>query len=140
MEGADEYYARAMSSPTIHEEVAERARLGATALGDNPAHAVGAIADRTLAAIGGLDDDAPMATPFGTVRLVDYLPTRLLEVVIHTLDIADAAEVTFEPSHDALNATPALLSEMAVARRDGIGLAMALSGRRSLPEGFNVLG
>ena len=99
-----------------------------------------AIADRTLAAIEGLDDDAPVATPFGTVRLVDYVPTPLLEVVIHTLDIADAAEVTFEPSHDALNATLALLSEIAVAHGDGIWLAMALSGRRSLPEGLNVLG
>ena len=81
-----------------------------------------------------------MDTPFGTLRLVVYLPTPVLELVIHTLDIADAAEVTFEPSHDALNATLALLSEMAVAHGDGMALAMALSGRRSLPEGFNVLG
>ena len=81
-----------------------------------------------------------MDTPFGTLRLVVYLPTPVLELVIHTLDIADAAEVTFEPSHDALNATLALLSELAVAHGDGIALAMALSGRRSLPEGFNVLG
>ena len=140
MEGAAEYYARAMSSPTIHKDIAERARLGATALGDDPARAVGAIVDRTLAAIVGLDDDAPMATPFGTVRLVEYLPTPVLEVVVHTLDIADAAEVTFEPSQDALTVTLGLLSDIAVARGDGIALAMALSGRRSLPEGFNVLG
>ena len=87
-----------------------------------------------------LDDAAPVTTTIGPVRLVDFLPTRVMEVVIHTLDIAEAAGLAVEPSHDALTATLALLSDIAVAHGDGIALAMALSGRRSLPEGFNVLG
>ena len=45
-----------------------------------------------------------------------------------------------EPSHDALTVSLALLGEIAVEHGDGVALAMALSGRRSLPEGFNVLG
>ena len=139
-EGAAAYYVQAMSSPRVHEEVAERARTRAASFGDSPVEAARAVVARTLDAVDVLDDDAPVTTNVGTVRLVEYLPTPVLEVVVHTLDIADAAEVTFEPSSDALNATLALLSDIAVAHGDGIALALALSGRRSLPEGFNVLG
>ena len=51
-----------------------------------------------------------------------------------------SAGVPVETSREALNVTLGLLSDIAVAHGDGIALAMALSGRRSLPEGFNVLG
>ena len=68
------------------------------------------------------------------------MPTRVLEIVVHTLDVAQATAVPAEPSHDALTVTLALLGEIAVAHGDGIALAMALSGRRPLAEDFNVLG
>ena len=139
-ESAADYYVQAMSSPRIHEEVSERAREGAADLGDDPAGAARAVVDRTLDAVDALDDAAPVATTVGPVRLVDYLSTRVLEIVIHTMDIAEASGLTVEPSHDALNAKLALLSDIAVAHGDGVALAMALSGRGSLPEGFNVLG
>ena len=139
-EGAAAYYVQAMSSPRVHEEVAERARIRAASFGDNPVEDARAVAARTLDAVDALDDAAPVTTTIGPVRLVDFLPTRVMEVVIHTLDIAEAAGLAVEPSHDALTATLALLSDIAVAHGDGIALAMALSGRRSLPEGFNVLG
>ena len=101
---------------------------------------VDAVELRLIERVRKLDDAAPVTTTIGPVRLVDFLPTRVMEVVIHTLDIAEAAGLAVEPSHDALTATLALLSDIAVAHGDGIALAMALSGRRSLPEGFNVLG
>ena len=140
LDGAAEYYISAMASPSIHQEVAERARQGVERLGDDPASALRAVADRTLAAIEEFADDAPMSTSVGTVRLVDYLPTRILEVVVHTLDIADAAGVSVEPPPDALSVSLALLGDIAVRQGDGAMLALALSGRRSLPEGYNVLG
>ena len=139
MEGAAQYYARAMSSPSIHQEVAERARQGVERLGDDPAAAVRAVADRTLAAVEGFADDEPLATPFGTVRLADYLPTRILEAVVHTLDIAEAAGIAAEPSQGSLRVTVALLGDIAVDRGDGAVLALALSGRRALPGGYNAL-
>ena len=93
-EGAAAYYVQAMSSPRVHEEVAERAREGAADLGDDPAGAARAIVARTLDVVDALDDAAPVTTTIGAVRLVDFLPTRVLEVVIHTLDIAEAAGLT----------------------------------------------
>ena len=140
MDDAAEYYISAMASPSIHQEVAERARQGVERLGDDPASALRTVAARTLAALEEFADDDPMSTSFGTVRLVDYLPTRILEVVVHTLDIADAAGIPVEPPPDALRVSLALLGDIAVRQGEGAMLALALSGRRSLPEGYNVLG
>ncbi len=139
-EGAAAYYVQAMSSPRVHEEVAERARTRAASFGDNPVDAARAVVARTLDVVDALDDAAPVTTTIGPVQLVDYLPTRVLEIVIHTMDVSLAAEVPVETSREALTVTLALLSDIAVAHGDGVAVAMALSGRGSLPEGFNVLG
>ena len=139
-EGAAAHYVQAMSSPRVHEEVAERARTRAASFGDSPVEAARAVVARTLDAVDALDDAAPVTTNVGPVRLVDYLSTRVLEIVIHTMDVSLAAGVPVETSREALTVTLALLSDIAVAHGDGAALAMALSGRRSLPEGFNVLG
>lgn len=140
MDDAAEYYISAMASPSIHQEVAERARQGVERLGDDPASALRAVVARTLAALEEFADDDPMSTSFGRVRLVDYLPTRILEVVVHTLDIAAAAGIPVEPPPAALRVSLALLGDIAVRQGEGATLALALSGRRSLPEGYNVLG
>ena len=139
-EGAAAYYVQAMSSPRVHEEVAERARTRAASFGDNPVEAARAVVAGTLDAVDALDDSALVTTNVGPVRLVDYLSTRVLEIVIHTMDVSLAAGVPVETSREALTVTLALLSDIAVEHGDGAALAMALSGRRSLPEGFNVLG
>ena len=139
-DSAAAYYILAMSSPRVHEEVAERARTRAASFGDSPVEAARAVVAGTLDAVDALDDAAPVTTNVGPVRLVDYLSTRVLEIVIHTMDVALAAGVPVETSREALTVTLALLGEIAVEHGDGAALAMALSGRRSLPEGFNVLG
>ena len=139
-DSAAAYYVLAMSSPRIHEEVAERARTRAASFGDSPVEAARAVVARTLDAVDALDDAALVTTNVGPVRLVDYLSTRVLEIVIHSMDVSLAAGVPVETSREALTVTLALLSDIAVEHGDGIALAMALSGRRSLPEGFNVLG
>ena len=138
-ESAAAYYVKAMDSPRIHEEVAERARRSVEAFGEDLAEAARTVVARCVGAVEGLDDNAAVATNIGAVRLIDYLPTRVLEVVVHTLDIADAAGVAFEPGHDGLRVSLALLGEIAVENGDGAALALGLSGRRALPGGYNVL-
>ena len=127
-EGAAAYYVQAMSSPRVHEEVAERARTRAASFGDSPVEAARAVVAGTLDAVDALDDAAPVTTNVGPVRLVDYLATRVLEIVIHSMDVSLAAGVPVETSREA-TVTLALST-----------VTLALSGRRSLPEGFNVLG
>ncbi len=140
MEGAATYYLQAMAAPDIHAQVAERARQSTATLGDDPATAARAIAEGALAAIEQMDDDAPVSTPFGTVRLIDYLPTRVLEVVVHAMDIAGAVGVEVAPPEAAQHVSLALLGEIAVAQSEGTTLMMALCGRHPLPTGYNVLG
>ncbi len=95
---------------------------------------------RCLGFVEGQGDDAPVTTSIGPVRLVDYLPTRVLEVVIHTLDVAEAAGLTLEPREGGLTFSLALLGEIAVQHGDGAVLALAISGRRAPGEAYNVLG
>ena len=38
-------------------------------------------------------DDASVATPFGTMTLVDYLPSRVFELTVHRLDVVTATGI-----------------------------------------------
>lgn len=131
------YYVRAMSTPGVNEAIAERARASVGLLGDDPARAARTIGERTLAVVAALDDDASAVTPFGTLRVADYLPTRILEVVLHTLDIARAVGIAVVPARSALSVTLSLLAEMAAEHGDGEAVALALSGRQPLPDGYS---
>ena len=139
-ESAAAYYLRALSTLGGSAMVAERARQSVGLLGDDPAAAARAIGERTLAAIDALDDDVSVASPFGTLRLVDYLPMRILELVLHTLDIGRAVGVRVTPSPSAARITLGLLGELALERGEGPAVLLALSGREALREGYSVLG
>ena len=134
------YYAKALSTPNINEDIAVRARQSVAILGDDPAEAARRISNITLKAIDELDDATPMVTPFGTVRLIDYLETRVLEFVIHGQDISRATDVPLKTTRAALTTSLHLLSEIAEKRGKGTEVALALTGRLTSPEKFNVLG
>ncbi len=74
------------------------------------------------------------------MRLIDYLPTRIFELTVHTLDVAKAINLAVEPPPAPLLVTLHLLADLAVATGAGPDLALAVTGRLSLPEGFSVLG
>lgn len=139
-ESAATYYVHAMSRPGVNEAIAERARASVGLLGDDPARAARTIGERTLAVVGTLDDDAPVVTPFGTLRFADYLPTRILEIVLHTLDVARAAAISVVPARSALTVTLSLLAEIAVEHGGGVAVVLALSGRQPLPDGYSPFG
>ena len=134
------YYSRALSTPNVSDLIAERARASVALLGDSPKEAAHVIATQTLETIGGMDDEASVATPFGTLRLIDYLATRTLELVLHTLDLSRAAQFPVETSRTALTSTLDLLIAIAIERGDGTAVVLALSGRQTLPDDFNLLG
>ena len=74
------------------------------------------------------------------MRLIDYLPTRIFELTVHTLDVAKAINLAVEPPPAPLLVTLHLLADLAVANGAGPDLALDVTGRLSLPEGFSVLG
>jgi hypothetical protein len=70
--------------------------------------------------------------------LVDYLPSRIAELVIHALDIAAAIDEFPTPPPLAGRIALQCLAAMAV-RRDCAGEVLrALSGRAPLPDGFSL--
>jgi hypothetical protein len=73
------------------------------------------------------------------MRLRDYLPTRVFELVVHTLDLAAALGLEAEPPPDALAVCLELAASLAQRRGAGPAVLMALSGRRPLPPDFSLL-
>lgn len=118
--------------------IAERGRQAVTALGDDPVATVRASAQRTRDTIAGADERATVGTPFGTMPLCDYLPSRAAELVLHGLDLSSALALGITPDDHALRGCLTFLADRAVTRGDGLVVAEALAGRRTLPDGFSV--
>jgi hypothetical protein len=72
------------------------------------------------------------------MRFIDYLPSRIVELVLHALDLQQATQQTLRAAPDALQITLSVLTALA-DRADPIALALAMTGRAELPHGFNVL-
>lgn len=87
---ADYYRSALASSPDLHAQVAERARADADGLGPDPIAAALERAQRALALSHRTPDEHPCATLAGSMRFGDYLPTRLVELVVHTRDLQRA--------------------------------------------------
>lgn len=121
------------------DDVAERGREAGRALGHDPASAVQEIARRVVALVASLPDDHPIETPYGKPVLATYLRSRVTELTIHTMDLADAVGLSVEPPGESMRVTLYMLIDL--ARRGGVvkDVAFALTGRGTLPDGFSLL-
>jgi hypothetical protein len=119
--------------------VATRGREAGAALGADPAAAVAEIAARVTALLAARDGTELVTTIAGGMRLVDYLPTRTLELSVHTADLAQA--VGLPVNLPATAAAEALQVVCDLAVPDGLAgpLLLAATGRPALPAGFSVL-
>jgi len=113
--------------------------LGRKALGDDPIHALNTLAERVLALVERLPDDHPMHTPGGVRPLLRYLPSRVAELTIHTVDFANALGIEVDPPRECVRATLYALADYAVRQGTGTEVAFALTGRAPLPPGFSVV-
>jgi Mycothiol maleylpyruvate isomerase N-terminal domain len=135
------YYVRALALGSDSAAITERGRQAGAALGDDPLGAVQAIYERVMTRLDAARDDARVGTVVGGMTLITYLPTRIVELTIHTLDlIAALGEDVERPLPDAAAAVTAqVIIDLAHHRgRDGL-LLLAATGRRPLPVGFTVL-
>lgn len=136
--GTAGYYAAARALPSGDAAVAERGRAAGRALGDDPWSAVHAAADRALRVVRESADDTPAVTPFGTLALSDYLPTRALELTVHGLDLARA--IGQDPPAELVEAcVPAVALCARVAPGQAPRVLLALTGRTVLPPGCSLL-
>ena len=126
--------------PADNDEIAARGREAGAELGDDPAAAVRTAADRVLPLLDGLSEDMVISYPNGGIRLGDYLETRVVELTVHTLDLANAIGADAEAPDEALSVTLHLLADLAVASGQGAALALAATGRGLLPDRFSLMG
>jgi len=134
-----DYFLAVRGSFANPASVAQRGREAGQELGEEPVAWVHASAQRAAKVLDGLPDDAILTTPVGGMRLIDYLPSRIFELTVHTLDVAKAIDLKAEPPPDAMRVTLHLMADLAVASGVGSDLAFAVTGRLSLPPGYSVL-
>ncbi len=121
------------------DEIAERGREAGRALGDDPVSTVREIATRVLGLVAGLPDDHPMKTPAGERPLVRYLGSRVTELTIHTVDLADALGLEVEAPEECWHVTLHALADMAVRGGAAKEVSFALTGRRPMADGFSLV-
>ncbi len=118
----------------LPENIAARGRQAVLDLGDDPVASVRAASLRAIALAQAAPDDAMVGTPFGEQRLADYLRSRTAELVLHGLDLG----TDVQPPSIALEQCGTYLLGVAQWKGHGLDVIRALTGRGSLPEGFNV--
>ena len=125
--------------PADNEEIAAQGREAGAELGDDPAATVRKAADRVLPLLDGFSEDMIISYPNGAIRLGDYLETRVVELTVHTLDLANAIGADAEAPDEALSVTLHLLADLAVASGQGAPLVLAATGRGLLPDRFSLM-
>jgi uncharacterized protein (TIGR03083 family) len=134
-----DYYRRAQAGLADPASVAARGREAGAALGPDPIAAVQDIAARVLAQVQTASDEALLSTPVGGMRFIDYLPSRIFELAVHSLDIAAALPVTVTLPESAAAVALRLVADLAVQPEKAAVMLLAATGRRALPTGFSVL-
>ena len=134
------YYQRAFAGEGTNARVADRGRQTAQSLGPDLPSAVARLASEVSALIDALPDDHIFASLIGGITLVDYLPTRTVELVVHTLDLQAATGIKGEPPRDAMLSTLHLLAELAVDTPNAGHLALLATGRDAWVGPFSVIG
>lgn len=122
--------------------VAARGREAGVALGAEPGQVVQEAARRVLARVNNTADDALVGTPVGGMRLIDYLPSRIIELVIHTLDLRLALGLAAAVPEAAAVATLHYLTDLAVYGQPAqvVPLLLAITGRQRRADSLNVFG
>ena len=136
---AAEHYRISLAPANANDEIAARGREAGAELGDDPAATVRTAAERVLPLLDGLSEDMVISYPNGAIRLGDYLETRVVELTVHTLDLANAIGADAQAPPEALSVTLHLLADLAVASGQGALLVLAATGRGLLPDRFSLM-
>jgi uncharacterized protein (TIGR03083 family) len=133
IESASAYYRATLVAPGVHAAIAERGREAGAQLVDPVATARMTI-EQALGALAATTDEHVGETLGGPMRLADYLPTRVVEVGLHSLDLQAATGQPLALPASANGVILGVLADLA----DMPTVLRALAGRRPLPEGFNL--
>lgn len=133
-----EYFVAVRSAD--RQAIARRGREAGEALGEDPAGALADLSERVQVLVDRTADDTTVGTPAGSMRLVDYLPTRTFELTVHSLDIARAAELPLPNGlREPIAECCALTGVVAGRVPEAPELLLLVTGRSSLTEGLSVV-
>lgn len=138
------YFAhRRTLDPALYAAAAAAATASASpaadALGADPAAALQQLVQRLTDRLSEVRGDPLIRSAAGGMRLSAWLPTRTLELVVHSLDLAATIGLSARLPMTVAAETAAILGRLAVATGDGPTVLRALTGRGNLPDGFSVL-
>ena len=139
---AADYFSNVQATPNQASAVAERGRQAGLDLGADPQAAIAQLEQTAREALAAIASDARVATPYARLPLHPYLPTKLFQLVVHTLDICRAADIQAPPPAGPLARALGIALELAGRNPDRARQATllhALTGRSGLPDGFSVL-
>ncbi|MCL5053135.1 MULTISPECIES: maleylpyruvate isomerase N-terminal domain-containing protein [Ferrimicrobium] len=122
------------------DAIAERGRSEGSSLGPNPIERLVPLATRILILVESADAQALVLTPFGTITLANYLPTRTFELTVHSLDLARALKIEHPASLDqAIRSSCELAGQIAAQRCNSAELLRFFTGRKTTPEALSIL-
>ncbi|WP_347755774.1 maleylpyruvate isomerase N-terminal domain-containing protein [Agrococcus sp. ProA11] len=130
---ASEYLEVVLRQQGDDRAIAERGRAAAAQLGDDAAGAIAALAADAIRAVGAAAPDRLLTVGSdGSVAmpLQEYVRTRVFELTVHGIDIADAARLTWTPPAAHLIDALHLAAANATARDAGVEALRLLTGRR----------
>lgn len=119
--------------------VTERGRAAGRALGADPVTELVRLRDKAVADLAAHPDDAPCTTVVGIMRLADYLPSRIFELVVHTDDLRRALDIPGDAPMGARVVALAFAAGLAGEDERYAEVLRALTGRAALPPGYAVM-
>lgn len=137
--GPAQYYALLRGYAADSTDIIERGREAGRKLGADPAAKVSDLLRQVLTDLDGAGD-ALIAVIGGLgIRLSNYLPTRVFELTVHSLDIARAIGIDVTLPDQALREATVLAAQIAALTGQAAAVLPALTGRGALPAGFSVV-
>jgi hypothetical protein len=115
-------------------------RRAADDLGSDPVAAVERIVRQALTDLEGAEDR--VVGVFGGVlgiRLSSFVPTRIFELAVHSLDIARATGIPHSLPPEAIAKATQLAANIAVESGHGADVLLSLTGRSPLAPDFSAL-
>lgn len=136
---AENYYAAVYSQYSEPEEVAERGVQAGVWLGDDPVSKIAEARMTAIALIEAQHEGRAVSIGGMGIPLDEYLRTRVMELVVHSIDLARATGEEHGQPARCVAAVAVLAAGIAAANGHGEELVLALTGRGAMPEGYSVV-
>lgn len=133
------YYITMLGGFTDNDAIAARGVEAGRMIGRNPVGTITTVLGGVTALLDAQPENRIVGIGPMSMPLHEYLRTRIFELVVHSLDIAKAADLPLELPAFLIADAASLAARVAVLRGDGRDVLFALTGRGTLREGFTIL-